>query len=67
LTYVALAGVVDQTSTTLKNTSTKIEQEVSSVVKEIEDNETSKKVGNELKQSDESLGQRGYPDPPLIS
>jgi len=31
------------------------------VVKEIEDNETSKKVGNELKQSDESLGQRGDP------
>ena len=38
-----------------------MEQEVSSVIKEIEENEIPKKVGNELKQSAESLGQRGYP------
>ncbi len=52
------AGVVDQVGTALKNTATKIEQEVSSVVKKLEESETTKKVGNELKRSAESLGQK---------
>ena len=52
------AGVVDQVGTALKNTATKIEQEVSSVVKKLEESETPKKVGNELKRSAESLGQK---------
>ena len=45
------AGVVDQVGKALKNTATKIEQEVSSSVKKLEENETPKKVGNELKRS----------------
>ena len=52
------AGVVDQVGAALKNTATKVEQEVSSVVKKLEESETSKKVGNELKRSAESLGQK---------
>lgn len=52
------AGVVDQVGTALKNTATKIEHEVSSVVKKLEESETPKKVGNELKRSAESLGQK---------
>ena len=52
------AGVVDQVGTALKNTTTRIEQEVSSVVKKLEESETPKKVGNELKRSAESLGQK---------
>ena len=52
------AGVVDQVGTALKNTATRIEQEVSSVVKKLEESETPKKVGNELKRSAESLGQK---------
>jgi hypothetical protein len=51
-------GVVDQVGTALKNTATKIEQEVSSVVKKFEESETPKKVGNELKRSAESLGRK---------
>ena len=43
------AGVVDQVGTALRNTATKIEQELSSVVKKIEESETPTKVGNELK------------------
>lgn len=42
------AGVVDQVGTALKNTATKIEQEVSSVVKKLEESETPKKVGNDI-------------------
>ena len=49
------AGVVDQVGTALKNTATKIEQEMSSVVKKFEESETPKKAGNELKRSAESL------------
>jgi hypothetical protein len=52
------AGVVDQVGSALKNTATKIEQEVSGVVKKLEESETPKKVGNELKRSAESLGQK---------
>lgn len=52
------AGVVDQVGTALKNTATKIEKEVSSVVKKLEESKTPKKVGNELQRSAESLGQK---------
>ena len=52
------AGVVDQVGTALKHTATKIEQEVSSVVKKLEESETPKKVGNELKRSANSLGEK---------
>ena len=52
------AGVVDQVGTALKHTATKIKQEVSSVMKKLEESETPKKVGNELKRSAESLGQK---------
>ena len=38
------AGVVDQVGTVLKHTATKVEQEVSSVVKKLEDSETPKNV-----------------------
>ena len=51
-------GVVDQVGTALKNTATKIEQELSGAVKKLEESETSKKVGNELKRSAEYLGQK---------
>ena len=49
------AKVVDQVGTAVKHTATKIEQEVSGVVKKLEESETPKKVGNELKRSAESL------------
>ena len=52
------AGVVDQVGTALKHMATKIEQEVSSLVKKLEESETPKMVGNELKRSAESLGQK---------
>ena len=52
------AGVIDQVGTGLKHTATKIEQDVSSVVKKLEESETPKKVGNELKRSAESLAQK---------
>ena len=49
-------GVVDQVGAALKNTAMRIEQEVSSLVQKLEESETLKNVGNELKQSAESLG-----------
>jgi gas vesicle protein len=52
------AGIVDQVGTALKNTATKIEQEMSGVVKKFEESETPKKVGNEFKRSAEYLGQK---------
>jgi hypothetical protein len=52
------AGVVDQVDTALKNMATKIEQEVSGLVKKLQESETPKKVGNELKRSAEALGQK---------
>src|SRR5437016_9198924 len=52
------AGVVDQVGTAVKNTATKIEQQVSGVVKRLEESETLKKVGNELKRSAEALGEK---------
>lgn len=42
----------------MKHTATKIEQELSGMVKKLEESETPKKVGNELKRSAESLGQK---------
>ena len=53
-----LAGDSKTKEPALKNTATKIKQEVSSVVKKLEESETPKKVGNELKRSAESLGQK---------
>ena len=38
------AGVVDEVGTALKDTATKVEQEMSSVVKKLEDSETPEKV-----------------------
>jgi hypothetical protein len=49
-------GVVDQVGAALKNTATRIEQEVSSVVQKLEESETLKNVWNELKRSADSLG-----------
>jgi hypothetical protein len=51
-------GVVDQVGAALKNTATRIEQEVSSLVQKLEESETLKNVGNELKRPAESLGQK---------
>ena len=47
------SGVVDQVGTSVKNLATKIEKEVTGVVKKLEESETPKKVGNELKRSAE--------------
>ena len=52
------AGVVDQVGAAIIQTATKVEQEVSSVVKQLEDSETPKKVGAELKRSANSLGEK---------
>lgn len=51
-------GVVDKVGTSVKNLAAKIEKEVTGVVKKLEESETPKKVGNELKRSAESLGQK---------
>lgn len=51
-------GVADQIGTSVKNLATKIEKEVTGVVKKLEESETPKKVGNELKRSAESLGEK---------
>jgi hypothetical protein len=48
-------GVVEQVGAALKNTAMRIEQEVSSLVQKLEESETLKNVGNELKRSAESL------------
>ncbi len=53
-----LAGVVGPVGTALENTATKIEREVSRVVKKLEESETPKKVGNELKRSAEPLREK---------
>jgi hypothetical protein len=52
------AWAVDQVGIALKNTATKVGREVSSMVKKLEESKTPKKVGNELKRSAESLGQK---------
>lgn len=51
-------GVVDQVGTAVKNAATRLEKEVTGIVKKLEDSETPKKVGNEIKRSAESLGQK---------
>ena len=51
-------GVVSQIGTSLKNAATRIEQEVTSVVKQLEESETPKKIGNELKRSANALGEK---------
>ena len=50
-------GFVEQIETELKQAAVKVEEGFSSVVKQFEESETPKKVGNELKRSAESLGQ----------
>lgn len=52
------SGVVDQIGTTVKNAATTIEREITGVVKKLEESETPKKVGNELKRSAEALGEK---------
>ncbi len=51
-------GVVSQIGTSLKNAATRIEQGVTSVVKQLEESETPKKIGNELKRSANALGEK---------
>lgn len=51
-------GVVSQIGTALKNAATRIEQGVTSVVKQLEESETPKKIGNELKRSANALGEK---------
>lgn len=51
-------GVVDQIGTSVKNLATNIEKEVTGAVKKLEESETPKKVGDELKRSAESLGEK---------
>ncbi|MEC4889241.1 MAG: hypothetical protein RI101_04200 [Nitrospira sp.] len=52
------AGVVDQIGTSVKSLAEKIEKEVTGAVKKLEDSETPKKVGTELKRSANSLGEK---------
>jgi hypothetical protein len=52
------ASVVDQIGTTVKNAATTIEREITGVVKKLEESETPKKVGNELKRSADALGEK---------
>jgi hypothetical protein len=49
---------LDQIETAVKNAAPKLEQEVTGLVKKLEDSETSKKVGHELKRSAEALGEK---------
>lgn len=51
-------GVVDQIGTSFKSLATTIEKEVTGIVKKLEESETPKKVGHELKRSAESLGEK---------
>lgn len=50
--------VVDQIGTSAKKVITTIEKEVTGVVKKLEESETPKKVGQELKRSLEALGEQ---------
>jgi len=54
----AAPGVVDQVGTAIKNAATRLEHEVTDVVKKLEDSETPKKVGNELRRSAEAVGEK---------
>ena len=51
-------GVVSQIGTAFENAATKIEQGVASVVKQLEESETPKKIGNELKRSATVIGEK---------
>lgn len=51
-------GVIDQIGMSVKNLATKIEKEVTGAVKKLEDSETPKKVGNEVKRSANVLGEK---------
>jgi len=51
-------GVVDQIGASVKSLAEKIEKEVTGAVKKLEDSDTPKKVGNELKRSANSLGEK---------
>jgi hypothetical protein len=51
-------GLASQIGTALKNAGTKIEQGVTSVVKQLEESETPKKIGNELKRLANALGEK---------
>lgn len=51
-------GVVDQVEATVKHAATTIEREITGVMKKLEESETPKKVGNELKRSAEVLGEK---------
>jgi hypothetical protein len=51
-------GMADQIGASVKNLATKIEKEVTGVVKKLEESETPKKVGAELKRSADSLGEK---------
>ncbi len=51
-------GVMDQVGTAAKNAAAKLEQEVTGLAKKLQESETPKKVGNELKRSAESLGHK---------
>lgn len=49
-------GVVDQVETAIKNAGAGLEHEVIDGMKKLENSETPKKVGNELKRPAEALG-----------
>lgn len=51
-------GIVDQVGATVKSVATTIEREITGAVKKLEESETPKKVGNELKRSAEALGEK---------
>lgn len=52
------SGLATQIGTALKNAGRKIEQGVTSVVKQLEESETPKKIGNELKRSATVIGEK---------
>ena len=51
-------GAVDQIGMKVKELAAKIEREVAGVVKKLEESETPKKIGTELKRSVNSLGDK---------
>lgn len=51
-------GIVEQVETAVKNAADKVGKSFNSAVKQVEESETPKKVGNELQRSAESLGKK---------
>ncbi len=51
-------GIVEQLEAALKNAAAKVEKGFTDTVKQIQESETPKKVGKEVKRSAESLGQK---------